>query len=99
MTYINPTLCLLLLLVTEGFGAGQAPQSSYTSWVTSTRARRLVGALPHDEKLELAITIVTGDEANGGKQAVLSTFAVTSGGQLSDQRLTPSGTMGAAQVN
>jgi hypothetical protein len=94
VSHSKSALCLLLLLVAGSFGMGQVPQGSYTSWVTSTKARRLIGARPLDEKLELAITIVTGDDASQGEQAVLSTFAVTSGGQLSELRLSPSAIQG-----
>lgn len=85
----NPAvLCLLLLLAANAFGTGRLPQEDYASWVRNIRARRLIRALPDGEKLQLAITIVAGGEADRG-QEILSTFAVTSGGQLSMLRLVP----------
>ena len=89
MTLIKPALCLILLLVTEDFATGQSAQKGYASWIATTKARRLIRAPSDGEKLQLAITIVTGDETSGGEREVLTTFAVTSGGQLSTLRLVP----------
>ncbi len=78
----------LLLLVTAAFGMCQLPQNDCARWVANTKARRLIGTLPDGERLLLAITIVTGDEASGGERVGLSTFAVTSGGRVSMLRVT-----------